>query len=83
MKIIKRNGTEVPYDIMKIINAIQKANQTVPKEKRLYSFQIQEIADHVKESCEKSTHTVTVEEVQDMVENQLMQQGEFDIAFYW
>lgn len=80
MKIIKRNGTEVPYDIMKIINAIQKANQTVPKEKRLYSFQIQKIADHVKEACEKSTHTVTVEEVQDMVENQLMQQGEFDIA---
>lgn len=80
MKIIKRNGTEVTYDIMKIINAIQKANQTVPKEKQLYSFQIQQIADHVKESCEKSTHTVTVEEVQDMVENQLMNYGAFDIA---
>ena len=80
MKIMKRNGSEAVFDISKIITAIQKANQADPQTQELSESQIRRIAEHVTGSCEKMHRTMTVEEVQDMVENQIMAQGAFEVA---
>lgn len=79
MKIIKRNGVEEEFNIEKIINAITKATDAT-KKGFLTKEQIQEIADYVEYKCNKISRAVTVEEIQDMVENQLMAQGAFEIA---
>ena len=80
MKITKRNGSEVTFDVTKIINAITKANITVPQDLRLTAAQIDDAATAVEAECEVCGHTVTVEEVQDMVEDQIMAKGAFSVA---
>ena len=67
MKIIKRNGTEVPFDITKIIVAVSKANQSVDEKLRLSREQITQIAAAVTDKCQCLNRAVSVEEVQDMV----------------
>ena len=72
MKIIKRNGAEVPFDITKIITAVTKASDSVGGKARLSREQITDIAAAVTDQCQALNRAVSVEEVQDMVENQLM-----------
>ena len=72
MKIIKRNGAEVPFDITKIITAVTKASDSVSGQSRLTKDQITQIAAAVTDQCQALNRAVSVEEVQDMVENQLM-----------
>ena len=83
MKIIKRNGTEVPFDITKIIVAVSKANQSVDETLRLSREQITGIAAAVTAQCQKLNRAVNVEEVQDMVENQLMDVQAHDVARHY
>ena len=80
MKIIKRSGSEVTFDINKIVNAIKGANGDVVSEERLTEDQIALAAHSVEWLCSRSGHTVSVEEVQDMVENQIMAQGRYSVA---
>ena len=72
MKIIKRSGVEVNFDLKKIIAAIKKANSSVKEEDRLTEEEIDEIASVVAYHCEEMRRAPSVEEIQDMVENQLM-----------
>ena len=72
MKIIKRSGSEAVYDSNKIIAAVQKANASVIDYEKLSDEQIREIADNVETACENMKRSPSVEEIQDMVENQLM-----------
>ena len=83
MKIIKRNGSEVNFDIQKIVTAIQKANETVPSELRLRPLQIQDAANVVEAQCLSCGHTPTVEEIQDMVEDQIMAKDAFEVARHY
>ena len=83
MKIIKRNGTEVPFDITKIIVAVSKANQSVDEQLRLSREQITQIAAAVTDKCQCLNRAVSVEEVQDMVENQLMDVQAHDVARHY
>ncbi len=80
MKIIKRNGSEVTFDTTKIINAITGANGEAPEEARLTEREIRFAALNVEDQCAAAGHTVTVEEVQDLVEDQLMALDHFDVA---
>ena len=80
MKIIKRNGAEVGFDITKIIIAITKANESVEEVDRMTPVQIQRIAESVELQCQKMNRAPTVEEIQDMVENQLMNKRAFTVA---
>ena len=80
MKIVKRNGSEVTFDVNKIVAAIERANVTVPPEQRLTHQQIVDAADAVEAESNAYGHTVTVEEVQDMVEDQIMAKGAFSVA---
>ena len=80
MKIIKRNGSEVTFEVEKIVNAIAKANAEVPEDQRLTEREIQFASLNVTDECEKAGHTVTVEEVQDLVEDQLMALYRFEVA---
>ena len=80
MKIIKRNGTEVTFDIAKIVNAIRKANKEVSEENRLSDEQITKIAEKVKALSGDLNRAVNVEEIQDFVENQIMDQKAFAVA---
>lgn len=80
MKIIKRNGSEVTFEVEKIVNAIAKANAEVPEDQRLTKREIQFASLNVTDECEKAGHTVTVEEVQDLVEDQLMALDRFEVA---
>ncbi|MBQ7917850.1 MAG: anaerobic ribonucleoside-triphosphate reductase [Clostridia bacterium] len=80
MKIIKRSGEEQVFDINKIVNAVKKANLSVDEKLRLKDAQIDEIAKNVEAHCKKTRRTETVEEVQDLVENQIMKQGAFQVA---
>ena len=80
MKIIKRNGSEAIFDIMKIVVAIGKANAAVEEKARLTPLQIQRIAESVVLSCEQLGRSPSVEEVQDMVEHQIMAHGAFEVA---
>ena len=80
MKIIKRNGAEMPFDITKIIVAITKANNAVEEEVRLTPLQIRRMADSVELQCQKLTRSPSVEEIQDLVEHQIMAHGAFEVA---
>lgn len=80
MKIIKRNGAEVIFNPQKIVEAIKKANATVKPSLRLTDEQIEDATTVVAAECETCGHTVTVEEVQDMVEDQIMSKGAFSVA---
>ena len=83
MKIIKRNGSEVPFDITKIITAVTKASDSVGGKSRLTREQITKIADNVTVQCQTLNRAVSVEEVQDMVENQLMDMKAHDLARHY
>ena len=83
MKIIKRNGAEVPFDITKIITAVTKASDSVGGKARLSREQITDIAAAVTDQCQALNRAVSVEEVQDMVENQLMDIKAHDIARHY
>ena len=72
MKIIKRSGSEVTFDITKIMAAVSKANQEVVHSERLSDEQIQTISDNVESICEEMNRSLNVEEIQDLVENQIM-----------
>ena len=80
MKIIKRNGSEVTFDITKIINAITKANAVVDEDLRMTNTQIHRIADSVEKSCVELGRSPSVEEIQDMVEEQIMAHGAYEVA---
>ena len=79
MKIIKRNGSEEEFNIEKIINAVKKANGS-GEHKFLSDEQIEDVADYVEYKCNKIKRAVSVEEIQDMVEDQLMAKGAFELA---
>ena len=83
MKIIKRNGAEVPFDITKIITAVTKASDSVGGQDRLTREQITQIAAAVTDKCQHLNRAVSVEEVQDMVENQLMDIHAHDVARHY
>jgi ribonucleoside-triphosphate reductase len=80
MKIIKRNGSEAPFDITKISNAIAAANAEVAEADRLTERQIMYAAANVADLCEAAGHTVSVEEIQDMVEDEIMRLDRFEVA---
>ena len=83
MKIIKRNGAEVGFDITKIIIAITKANEAVDEADRMTPMQIQRIAESVELQCQKMNRAPTVEEIQDMVEHYIMAHGAFEVAKHY
>ena len=78
VKVIKRNGSEVAFDITKIISA--KANDTVDEKIRMTQMQIMRIAESVEMSCKEMNRAPSVEEIQDMVEHQIMAHGAFEVA---
>ncbi len=80
MRVIKRNGAEVEFDIVKIIAAVTKANNVVDEEARMTPIQIQRIAESVELSCQSLGRAPTVEEIQDFVEHQIMAHGAFEVA---
>ena len=80
MKIIKRNGTEVAFDISKIVMAISKANIEVDEKVRLTPVQIDRIAESVEVACEEMGRSPSVEEIQDLVEKAIMSHGAFEVA---
>ena len=80
MKIIKRNGSEVDFDITKIISAVSRANNAVEEAVRMTRLQIQRIAESVEIACQEVNRTLTVEEIQDLVEKQIMAHGAFEVA---
>ena len=79
MKVIKRNGSEVDFDSSKIIVAITKANEA-SLHREMTEEQIREAAEYIAYKCEKMNRAVSVEEIQDMVENQIMASGAFEVA---
>ena len=83
MKIIKRNGAEVPFDITKIITAVGKASESMSEQNRLTRDQITQIAADVADQCQALNRAVNVEEIQDMVENQLMDIRAHDVARHY
>lgn len=80
MNVIKRNGTEVPFDITKISGAVRKANETVEEQIRMTPAQIDRIAECVELSCVKMGRAPSVEEIQDLVEYQIMAHGAYEVA---
>ena len=80
MRVIKRNGAEVEFDIVKIIAAVTKANDVVDEEARMTPVQIQRIAESVEFSCQSLGRAPTVEEIQDFVEHQIMAHGAFEVT---
>ena len=80
MKIIKRSGAEAVFDITKILVAVSKANKVVGEDQRLSNAQIQQIGANVEKQCQELGRAVSVEEVQDMVEDQIMAQQAFEVA---
>ena len=83
MKIIKRNGSEVPFDITKIITAVTKASDSVSRKSSLKPEQIKQIASDVTDQCQALNRAVSVEEIQDMVENKLMDIQAHDVARHY
>ena len=83
MKIIKRSGTEVTFDIDKIVNAIRAANLEVEEGSRLTDRQVVYAAQNVAEACEKAGHTVSVEEIQDLVEDEIMRLDCYEVARHY
>ena len=80
MKVIKRNGTEVSFDITKILSAITRANESIAAEKRMTSTQVRRIAESVELACQELGRSPSVEEIQDLVEYQIMAHGAFEVA---
>ena len=80
MKVIKRSGEEVEFDIKKISDAISKANNTVDEKIRMTQVQIDRIADNVRLACENLGRAPAVEEIQDMVESHIMRHGAYEVA---
>ncbi len=80
MQVIKRNGTEVAFDITKILGAITKANESIEESVRMTPVQIQRIAESVELACQKMNRSPSVEEIQDLVEYQIMAHGAFEVA---
>ena len=80
MRVIKRNGAEVEFDIVKIIAAVTKANNVVDEDARMTPVQIQRIAESVEIACQSLGRAPTVEEIQDFVEHQIMAHGAFEVA---
>ncbi len=80
MKVIKRNGAEVGFDIVKIISAVTKANEVVDEAERMTPVQIQRIAESVELECQKLDRAPTVEEIQDFVETHIMAHGAYEVA---
>ncbi|MEE8836607.1 MAG: anaerobic ribonucleoside-triphosphate reductase [Eubacteriales bacterium] len=80
VNVIKRNGEEVTFDEDKIYNAIAKANREVPPIHQMNRYQIQAVADNVTKQVSKSTHAVSVEDIQDMVETGIMEMRGFEVA---
>ena len=83
MKIIKRSGTEVVFDIEKIVNAIRAANLEVEESSRLTDHQVVYAAQNVAEACENAGHTVSVEEIQDLVEDEIMRLDCYEVARHY
>ena len=83
MTVIKRNGTEVDFDIDKIVSAVSKANDSVGEEARLTPLQIRRIAEFVELSCLKMNRAPSVEEIQDLVEYQIMAHGAYEVAKHY
>lgn len=83
MKIIKRNGSEVTFDVDKIVAAVKKANAVVTEDHQLTGEQIARIARKVENACATCGHTVSVEEVQDMVEDQIMAACAYEVARHY
>ncbi len=80
MKVIKRNGSEVVFDISKIITAITKANEAVDESERMTPMQIRRIAEAVELNCIRMNRAAGVEEIQDLVEKQIMAHGAYEVA---
>ena len=80
MKVIKRNGTEVSFDVSKILSAITRANESIDAEKRMTSTQVQRITESVELACRELGRSPGVEEIQDLVEYQIMAHGAFEVA---
>ncbi len=80
MKIIKRNGEEVPFNIKKIIIAVSKANKSVPESEQLSQDQIKTIAENIEKTCSSKENEMNVESIQDLVENGIMEQDAFSVA---
>ena len=80
MKVIKRNGAEVAFDINKIIAAVTKCNDSIAEDIRMTPMQIQRIAEFVELTCEKMNRSPSVEEIQDLVEYQIMAHGAYEVA---
>ena len=80
MLIIKRNGSEATFDITKIIAAVTKANEVVEESERMTPMQIRRIAESVELACQKNNRSMSVEEIQDLVEKQIMAHGAFEVA---
>ena len=80
MKVIKRNGAEVIFDIEKIVAAVTKANNSVDESARMSALQIRRIAEFVELSCIKMNRSPSVEEIQDLVEYQIMAHGAYEVA---
>ncbi|WP_295747174.1 anaerobic ribonucleoside-triphosphate reductase [uncultured Oscillibacter sp.] len=80
MKVIKRNGAEVSFDITKIMAAITKANESIEEAKRMTSTQVRRIAESVELACQEMGRSPSVEEIQDLVEYQIMAHGAFEVA---
>lgn len=79
-RVIKRNGSEVNFDIQKIINAIKKANAEVDPIYQLNRYQIEAVADNVAEQVKAISHAVNVEDIQDMVETGIMAMRGYEVA---
>ena len=80
MNIIKRSGEEVEFDISKIIVAVQKANKEVPEQERLSDDQIRAVGGFVEQKARETTRALSVEEIQDLVEDQIMKDQAFSVA---
>jgi len=80
MKIIKRSGTEVIFDKEKILSAVRKANESVVDSERMTEAQINAIGENVEKACNTMNRALTVEEIQDLVENLIMNQRAYTVA---
>ena len=80
MKIVKRSGAEEDFSVSKILAAVTKANQTVEYKDALTAHQIEAIGEHVEGICRALDRALSVEEIQDIVENRIMEEGAFEVA---
>ncbi|MBQ3426969.1 MAG: anaerobic ribonucleoside-triphosphate reductase, partial [Clostridia bacterium] len=80
MRVIKRNGEEVPFDLSKIVNAVTAANNEVDNIYRLNEYQIQAIADNVANKIKAMKHVAHVEDIQDLVETSIMEMRGYEVA---